>query len=151
MVLSEGTAFVQKGTKAKGGGKQDKEKKGDGKLKLYNKKFFADKECFNYGKLGHRADLCPNQAADDNKPSKKGKARKKDEDDNNALVSSSKKLKKGFKKMQKTLTQLSDKIDEGNELITPRRICISNLLPHKSLWMKASQRLQMCWSSLISL
>ena len=112
---SEGTAFAQKGAKTKNGGKQDKEKKGDGELKPYNKKFFADKECFNCGKLGHPADSCPNQAADDDKPSKKGKARKKDEDDDNASVSSIKKLEKGFKKMQKTLTQISDKIDEGNE------------------------------------
>jgi hypothetical protein len=109
---SEGLAFTQKGGKPKGGGNKDK--KGDGKPKPYNKKFFADKECFNCGKLGHPADSCPNKAGDDDKPASKGKSKKK-EADGDASVSSMKKLEKGFKKMQKTLTQINDKIDEGND------------------------------------
>ena len=41
--------------------------------------------------------------------------KKKESDDDDALVSSIKKLEKGFRKMQKTLTQINEKINEGNE------------------------------------
>ena len=64
---SEGTAFAQKGTKAKGSSKDKNNKKGDREVKPYNKKLFADKECFNCGKLGHPADSCPNQSSKDEK------------------------------------------------------------------------------------
>jgi hypothetical protein len=79
----------QKGAKVKGDGK-DREKKGDDELKpAYNKRFFANKECFNCEKLvGHPANSCPNQSADDEKPAGKGKSKKKEEaNDDNALVS----------------------------------------------------------------
>ncbi len=73
--VSEGTAFAQKGSKGKGAGKDADKKTEEGELKPYNKKFFADKECFNCGKLGHPAESCPNQLADAAKPSK-GKPKK---------------------------------------------------------------------------
>ena len=107
----EGTEFVQKGTKAKGSGKHKNNKKGDREVKPYNKKFFADKECFNCGKLGHPADSCPNPSSEDDKT----KSKKKEGDDDKASVASIKKLEKGFKKMQTTLTQINEKIDIGND------------------------------------
>jgi hypothetical protein len=71
-------------------------------MKPYNKKFFADKECFNCGKLGHPVESCPNASADGGtKLSSKSKSQKKDSDNDDASVSSIKKLTKGFKKMQK--------------------------------------------------
>ena len=74
---SEGTAFAQKGSKGKGAA-TDAKKKGDGELKPYNKKFFADKECFNCGKLGHPAESCPNQSSDES-GSKASKRKVKEE------------------------------------------------------------------------
>ena len=75
-------------------------------MKPYNKKFCADKECFNCGKVGHPAKSCPNQSSDDSgSKASKGKSKKSkgSDDDDDASVSSIKKLEKGFKKMQKTL------------------------------------------------
>ena len=109
----EGMAFAQKGLKGEGGG-NDANKKTDDKLKPCNKKFFADKECFNCGKVGHPAKLCPNPPKD-NAKSSKGKTMKKESDNDDSLLSSIKKLEKGLKKMQKTLMQINEKIDEGNE------------------------------------
>ena len=86
-------------------------KKGDREVKPYNKKFFADKECFNCGKLGHPADSCPNPSSEDDKT----KSKKKEGDDDEASVASIKKLEKGFKKMQRTLTQINEKVDIGND------------------------------------
>jgi len=101
--MSVGTAFAQKGAKGKGGGNAAAQKT-EGKVKPYNKKFFANKECFNCGKLGHPAKSCPNASTDEGtKSSSKSKWKKKDSDDNNASISSIKKVTKGFKKMQKTL------------------------------------------------
>jgi hypothetical protein len=111
---SEGTAFAQKGAKGKGCG-NNAAKKADGELKPYNKKFFADNECFTCGKLGHPTKSCPNASTDDsNKPSSKSKS-KKNSDNDDASATSIKKLTKGFKKMQQTLTQINEKITEGNK------------------------------------
>ena len=106
----EGTAFAQKGTNAKGNNKDKNNKKGDREVKPYNKKFFADKECFNCGKLGHPDDSCPNPSSEHDKT----KSKKKENNDDEASVASIKKLEKGFKKMQRTLTQINEKIDIGN-------------------------------------
>jgi hypothetical protein len=107
-------AFAQKGAKGKGGG-NNAAKKADGELKPYNKKFFANKECFTCRKLGHPAKSCPNASKDDsNKSSSKSKS-KKNSDDDDTSVTSIKKLTKGFKKMQQALMQINEKITEGNE------------------------------------
>ena len=110
----EGTAFAQKGTNAKGNNKDKNNKKGDRELKPYNKKFFADKECFNCGKLGQPIDSCPNPSSEDDKTTSKAKPKEKEGNDDKASVASIKKLEKGFKKMQWTLMQINEKIDIGN-------------------------------------
>ena len=100
-MASEGTAFVQKSGKGSGKGGEEK-----GDKPLYNKKFFADKECFNCGKLGHPADACPNPAKDgkSGEKKKKGGKKKSDEDNDDASVASlSKKVEKGMKSIQRTL------------------------------------------------
>jgi len=112
---SEGTAFAPKGTNSKGNNKDKNNKKGDREVKPYNKKFFADKECFNCGKRGHPADSCPNLSSEDDKTTSKAKSKKKEGNDDEASVASIKKLEKGFKKMQTTLTQINEKIDIGND------------------------------------
>jgi hypothetical protein len=68
-VAAQGTPFAQK-QKQKGAGTPATECN-------YNKEYFADKECHNWGKKGHPARCCTN---------KKGKAMKNSED--NKSVSS---------------------------------------------------------------
>jgi len=111
----EGTAFTQKGGKGGGNGKGTDEKSDK---PLYNKKFFADKECFNCGKLGHPADACLNPSKDSkaDEKKKKGGKKKTDDDDDTSVVSLSKKFQKGLRSMQKTLAQIAEKADDNLDL-----------------------------------
>jgi hypothetical protein len=74
LVAAQGIAFAQK---QKGAGTL-----ATGTKCIYNKEYFADKECHNCGKKGHPSRCCPQ---------KKGKAKKDSED--NKLVSSNKSAK----------------------------------------------------------
>jgi hypothetical protein len=111
---SEGTSFAQKGGKGKGGGDEKSTRP------PYDKKFFADKKCFECNEIGHPADRCPNKKEDgrSGKSSKSGGKVKKKKSDNedDASVVSSKKLEKGFKSIQKTLAQVQQSIAEANEI-----------------------------------
>jgi len=95
--LLEGTAFAQKGGKGGGNGKGTDEKSDK---PLYNKKFFADKECFNCGKLGHPADACPNPSNDSKTDEKKKKGGKKKTDDDDDT----------------SVCELIEEVREGNEI-----------------------------------
>jgi hypothetical protein len=85
---------------AKDDSKQIKQEKND-------KKFFADKECFNCGKTGHGAKNCPNK-----------KSKGDDADDNSSISSKSSKIdkiKKQIKEANKQFTQMLFKIEAEDE------------------------------------
>lgn len=123
---SEGTAFTQKSGKGGNAGSEKSEKP------PFNKKFFADKECYNCGKLGHPADSCPSPPKDGSKVDKKGAGHKKKKaDHNDASVSSlSKKLEKGMKSMQRILTQIAEQSAHDNDSDISRKIHTSNICLH---------------------
>ncbi len=105
-VASEGTAFTQKGKK--GNAKKNDEKAEDKKEGEESKNYFANKECFVYGKKGHGAKKCPQQA-------------KKDASDDSSISSklstSAKKSIKDFKKkINKQFAQLKTQIKEDKDL-----------------------------------
>jgi hypothetical protein len=56
MMMSEGTAFTQKGKKKADEKKKDDKKNDEPKKK---KNFFEDRECFICNKKGHGAAKCP--------------------------------------------------------------------------------------------
>ncbi len=98
-VAAQGTAYVAQ--KQKGAGTP-----ATGTKCIYNKEYFADKECHNCGKKGHPSRCCPQ---------KKGKAKKDSED--NKLVSSNKSAKtiKSLTKQVKNLKKLVSALQSHQE------------------------------------
>ena len=96
---SEGTAFVQRsGTGGKAGAGNGKEKED------YDKKYWANKDCFKCGEKGHPASHCPKKTTT--------------EDDEKSLAStqsSVKKLTKELKSMKKAFSQVNTQLAQLQE------------------------------------
>jgi hypothetical protein len=100
---SEGTSFAHKGGRGSG-----RSYNGNGKgheSSTYDKKYWKDKECFKYHKMGHPATHC-------------GKKSNSNEDDDSsaaATVNSVKKLHKDIKSMRKAFTTVNTQLEKLKE------------------------------------
>jgi hypothetical protein len=98
-VASQGTAFVQKQQKGAG-------TPGGGNECSYNKEYFADKECHNYGNKGHPVKCCTQ---------KKGKTKKGTDDVKSVLSSKSNERIKSLTKQVKTLKKSVSALQAHNK------------------------------------
>ena len=104
MAASEGTAFAQKGQKAKK--KSDEKKKDESKddKSKTDKDFWKDKQCFICDKKGHPASKCPS------------KKKKSTDSDDSSISSKSDKVDQLEKKFKKQFTQLKAQLKADDEI-----------------------------------
>jgi hypothetical protein len=96
MTSSEGSSFAQKGGRGGRGGK------GRGTI-TFNKEYWKDKTCFNYGEKGHPSSSCM-------------KAAVTNDDDSTSIAQSVKTLAKDTKNLKKAFTQLQKTSEQDSNL-----------------------------------
>ena len=104
MAASKGTAFAQKGQKAKK--KSDEKKKDESKddKSKTDKDFWKDKQCFICDKKGHPASKCPS------------KKKKSTDSDDSSISSKSDRVDQLEKKFKKQFTQLKAQIEADEDI-----------------------------------
>ena len=103
--VSEGTAFTQQEKQKRANEAAKKKKAAD------NKKFWADKECYNCGQKGHPANQCTNKKAKKDEEDKDSKSSKSNKTTKEAIQ---KKFNKSFATMKKLQTQIEELEDDSD-------------------------------------
>ncbi len=142
---SQGTAFAQKGGRAKKGDEKKASDKPKGEKKDFDKEYFKDKPCFKCGKKGHPQLHCPVKDDNDNNLSISSRSSRASKSGRKPKI---KDFKNQFKNLKKSFAQLksarendscSDSSEEMLHFQYGSRINGGGILPCNSMDMAFKQ------------